>query len=87
MKNKLSRKQPVRFDVDKLVDDFGGNTKISRMLREMGMPISPGADHKWKVRQRLPVHHLAALSVIARHVNQRFALEEYIVQVGPTEAA
>ena len=30
MKNKLSRKQPVRFDVDKLVDDFGGNTKISK---------------------------------------------------------
>ena len=82
MRKNRSRKQPVKFDTAKLIQDFGGDRKVSKMLSEMQMPISASAVGKWRIRERIPVHHLAALSIIAKAMNQRFDIHEYVVSVG-----
>jgi len=82
MKRNKSRKQPVKLDTAKLIQDFGGDRKVSKLLSEMQMPISASAVAKWRIRSRIPIHHLAALSILAKALNQRFDIHEYVVSVG-----
>ena len=71
-----------KLDTAKLIKHFGGDRKVSKMLSEMQMPVSASAVGKWRIRERIPVHHLAALSIIAKAMNQRFDIHEYVVSVG-----
>lgn len=67
------------FDTRRIVRDFGGMTKTSRLLTEFGWPTSRDAVDKWRRRHSLPVGTLCRLAFIAKERKQRFDLYDYII--------
>lgn len=69
------------LDTKTLVRDFGGVSKLSRQLTEIGHPITADGIQKWRRRGTIAGKWLVALSTLARERNQRFDLSEYIKEV------
>lgn len=68
----------LKIDTERLIDDFGGNTKLSKALAEIGVLVTPGAVHKWKARESLPTERIAALTLLSRKQGRDFTLDTYI---------
>lgn len=72
----------LTFEMDskRLVREFGGQTRLSRELREqVGVRITDNAISRWISRKRIPSNHLAAIALLAVKKKQRFNLEEYVI--------
>jgi len=68
----------IEVDVERLISDFGGNTRLSQSLAEIGVTCTPGAVHKWKVRGKVPLERIAALGFLRQKQGIPFDLNSYI---------
>ena len=79
--NQQIRTHRMILDTKNLVKDFGGVSKLSRQLAEIGYPITADGIQKWRRRGTIAGKWLIALSTLARNRNQRFDLSEYIKEI------
>jgi len=52
------------WDVNGILDALGGSTAFSNECRRRGWDISPRAVLKWRERQSIPPHGLAAAALV-----------------------
>jgi hypothetical protein len=68
----------MHINSKKLVKHLGGPGKVSRILREQGVPISQNGIWKWKKRKRVPLPTLLVLAAYCREKRIHFDLLDYI---------
>ena len=68
----------MNINSKKLVKHLGGPGRVSRILREEGIPISQNGIWKWKKRKRVPLPSLLALAAHCRKHRIHFDLLDYL---------
>jgi len=71
------------LDINKMVRDFGGASRLSRQFSELGNPITSDGIQKWRRRGTIASKWLIALSTLARTRNQQFDVSEYLKDKNP----
>lgn len=69
-----------KFDVARLINRFGGRTRLYERLRERGHDISIKAIEKWRERGRISQDWLAELIVMAAEEGNPLDLQAYLVR-------
>ena len=72
------------WDVKKLIDRFGGPTKMCTAFAKAGYePPSVGAIQKWVERRSIPSDRLAEIIKIARRSRMALRLSDYLYEEAP----
>ncbi len=71
----------MSFDIDRLIADFGGPTKLAEDFNRIfpNEPLSRAAIYKWRERGSIPASYIARISEVASSLGRPFNIHAYSV--------
>lgn len=76
----MTHEFPARFDAHAIVQSFGGPRGMMNALEEVGYPTNIKRIQKWRERDSIPSHALAALMLYKLRGGERLSLNEYLLE-------
>lgn len=75
------------FDVPRLIERFGGRSRLFERLRKRGHNVTIKMIEKWRERGRIPDRWLAEMIDMARAERKPLDLNKFLAKPPATEAA
>lgn len=74
----MSDKFPVRFDAVRLIEAMGGNEATHQALRAVGCKTQRKTVQKWRERNSIPAHAVAAILLYKMRGGEILMLQDYL---------